>query len=229
MRAIKTQNGYTIVETLIVLAVTGAMFVVAAVMISGQVSRYQFRDGVLNSQNTVQSVINDVQTGYFSLATSSSAPCNSGDNTVPGDSNCVYIGKIVDFGVSGQVTTYPIIANIDSASPIGQPLSNLTYLSNRETIRLPGNMDYTPSPTSSGCCFAIIYTNYTNSAGVTSFNGGAQSVGLYGRSPTNNLVPLTAGKIICLQNGPRKAALVIGANRATNVEINYEPTASECP
>jgi type II secretory pathway pseudopilin PulG len=95
MRALKKQNGYTIVETLIVLAVTGTMFVVTVVLVSGQISRYQFRDGVLGSQQSIQSVLNDVQTGYFGLANSTTAACNSGSNSEPGDSNCVYIGKSI--------------------------------------------------------------------------------------------------------------------------------------
>lgn len=228
MRAQKTQNGYTIVETLIVLAVTGAMFLVTVVLVSGQIARYQFRSGVLNAQQSVQSVINDVQTGYFSLANSTTASCNSGSSSVPGDSDCVYIGKRINISNTGVVTTSPVIADISSNSPIGQPVANLIIVNNPETMNLPGNLDYTNSPLSTGDLF-VLYTNYPNGS-VTTFSGGAQAVGVFNQNGAGNIAEVSgAGKILCLQNGSRKAALTIGANRSLNVDVNYQPTAAECP
>ena len=228
MRAQKTQSGYTIVETLIVLAVTGAMFLVTVVLVSGQISRYQFRSGVLNAQQGIQSVLNDVQTGYFNLANSTTAACNSGSGSEPGDSDCVYIGKRISISSTGQVTASPVIADIDSNSPIGQPVANLIFLSSSESTALPSNVDYAISPLTPGDLL-VLYTNYPNGS-ITTFTGGAQAVGVFGQDGAGRVAEVVgSGKIICLQNGTRKAALSIGANRSLNVDVNYQPTAAECP
>ena len=225
MRAQKTQSGYTIIETLIVLAVTAAMFVVTVILVSGQIARYQFRGGVLNSQQSVQSVLNDVQTGYFNLADSTSAACNSGSNSEPGDSDCVYIGKRIAISNSGALKAYPLIADIDTGSPIGQPVAGLTEINTPETTQLSGSLDY--SNPSAGDVY-VLYTNYPNGSSTT-FNGGAQAVGIFGRDSSGNIGILSTGKLICMQNGTRKAVMKIGVNGALNVDVSYQPTAAECP
>lgn len=100
----KQENkGFTIVETLIVLAVSSFLFAIISVSISGQVQRYRHRDAMYRLQQEVQNVINDVQTGRFNISSdgnsnsetlvgkkilfclnNSSSPCSSGDVTSNG-------------------------------------------------------------------------------------------------------------------------------------------------
>jgi type II secretory pathway pseudopilin PulG len=225
MRAQKTQSGYTIIETLIVLAVTAAMFVVTVILVSGQIARYQFRSGVLNTQQSVQSVLNDVQTGYFNLADSTTAACNSGSNSDPGDSDCVYVGKRITISNTGALSAYPLIADIDTNSPIGQPVANMIEINSPEVTNLSGSIDY--SNPASGDIY-VLYTNYPNGS-TANFNGGAQAVGVFGRDGSGNIAQLPTGKLICMQNGTRKAVLKIGVNGAMNVDVSYQPTVAECP
>jgi type II secretory pathway pseudopilin PulG len=234
MRAQKTQSGYTIIETLIVLAVTGTMFVITAILVSGQIAKYQFKDGVLNAQQSMQGILNDVQTGYFGLSNFAVASCDTGSTTVPGDSDCVYVGKQVEINNNGTVVTTPLLSDVDSGTPIGKPApyapgTELTYHIGTQTTQLSTSIDYSNSPLTPGV-FYVLYTNYPDGS-LTTFNGGGQSVAIFGVDSSNNVTEFNtaSGKIICLQNGNRKAALKIGANRSLNVETNFGPTAAECP
>ena len=60
---LKKQKGFTIVETMIVLAVTGVLFFSVSLLISGQTERYRYRDSMYRLQQQVQNVINDTQNG----------------------------------------------------------------------------------------------------------------------------------------------------------------------
>lgn len=98
--------GFTIVETLIVLAVTGALFLSAAIMIAGRQSRTAFDQSIRQVQSQIQQVINEVSVGYFpdtnfSCSASPSGPvlstaASGGQGT---NSGCIFNGKAIQFAV----------------------------------------------------------------------------------------------------------------------------------
>lgn len=57
--------GFTIVETLIVLAVTSALFVSAMVLISGKQARTEFQIGARQLEQQIRSQINQTENGYY--------------------------------------------------------------------------------------------------------------------------------------------------------------------
>ncbi|MFZ1249563.1 MAG: hypothetical protein WAQ24_04550 [Candidatus Saccharimonadales bacterium] len=59
-------KGFTIVETMIVLAVTGSIFVMAALLINGRQNKTDFQVGIRNLQQQFQQVINQIASGYYS-------------------------------------------------------------------------------------------------------------------------------------------------------------------
>lgn len=105
---VSRDGGYTIIEVLIVLGVTGVLFVSAAIMISGRQNRTAFEQAVREIQSQIQQVADEVATGYFPdtdfscsagpsgpvLATTSSA----GQGTKSG---CIFLGKVMQFDVGG--------------------------------------------------------------------------------------------------------------------------------
>lgn len=56
-------RGYTIVEVLIFMAVSGLMFVMAVVFVSGKQANAEFRQGLYVVNSDIRSVINDVANG----------------------------------------------------------------------------------------------------------------------------------------------------------------------
>ncbi len=59
------QEGFTIVEVLIVLAITGVLFLVAALYLSGKQSKTEFAVGIRQVQQQFQQIINETQSGYY--------------------------------------------------------------------------------------------------------------------------------------------------------------------
>ncbi len=58
-------DGFTIIEALIVLAVTGVLFVSIIGVVSGKQSKAQFMQGINSIRGEIEQVINEVQSGYY--------------------------------------------------------------------------------------------------------------------------------------------------------------------
>ncbi len=105
-------GGYTIIETLIFLAVTSGLFIIAVSFMNGKQSRVQFDQAVRDFDSNLQDVINDTATGYYP---NNSVTCVSVDNTdtpptflpaggpvVQGiNGGCIFLGKSIQFGMAG--------------------------------------------------------------------------------------------------------------------------------
>lgn len=112
----KTPFGYTIIEVMIFLAVSGFMFILAAAFISGRQARTEFRQGMNEVKSQVQDVINDVSNGYFPQ--SDSLACTGGGAAGPSfagvgqtqgtHKGCVFMGKVIQFGRGGDPSRYDI-------------------------------------------------------------------------------------------------------------------------
>lgn len=104
----RNSNGFTIIEVLIVLAVTGMLFVSAALLIAGRRAQTEFNQAIRQVQSQIQQVINDVATGYFPNTNSfqcsaggSGPVLTSGSGTQQGaNSGCIFLGKAIQFGVT---------------------------------------------------------------------------------------------------------------------------------
>lgn len=114
-------KGFTIVETLIVLAVTGAILISALALINGRQSRTQFTVGIGQVQQQVQQVISEVKNGYYPnngnitcVATASGPYLTQASNGQGQNGSCIFLGKAIQFwpsGQSDQMTIIPIAAN----------------------------------------------------------------------------------------------------------------------
>lgn len=116
--------GYTIIEVLIVLAVSGMMFVIAANFINGKQGKASFAQGTNEMASQIQNTIEQVTDGKFSdipLNCSfafSPTPGNSLTTVTSGtpsrqqgvNSQCVFLGKLLRFYTSQNATTYRVIS-----------------------------------------------------------------------------------------------------------------------
>lgn len=100
-------NGYTIVETMIFLAVSGLMFLSAMFFLGGQQARNEFATGIKDIQSKLTDMMNDVSTGYYNNATDFKCVNNSNAPEVTGGANslgtnaaCIYVGKALQFAPS---------------------------------------------------------------------------------------------------------------------------------
>lgn len=108
MKRRTSAEGFTIVESMIVLAVTGAMFIIAMVAFNGQQERTRFSQATRDAESRISDIANDVSTGYFPEAADwvcrpqsgaspqiVNQPNAGGQGTNEG---CIFLGKAIHFG-----------------------------------------------------------------------------------------------------------------------------------
>lgn len=105
-------GGFTIVESLIVLGVTGVLFVSLVGMVSGQQSKARFKSAMNDITSHIQMQINEVSTGYYPNAGNFSCTVqtiggvrrpaiSSGVNTQGTNPACTFIGRVVMYAIPG--------------------------------------------------------------------------------------------------------------------------------
>lgn len=130
-----SSRGFTIVEVLIVLAVTGALFISAVVLITGRQGQTEFDTAIHDAQSQIQQTVTEVSNGFypnlgnFSCTASVSGPIISSGNTGQGsNTGCIFLGKAVQFAMPNtdpqQFDTYSIAALQRNAS--GNEISSLS-------------------------------------------------------------------------------------------------------
>lgn len=141
LRSIKSSRGYTIVESLIFLAVSGAMATAVMMLIAGQQGRAEFQSAIREFEVILQDVSNDIETG-FSSASGSNCRFNGNDAQLlpPSSGNrCVFVGKVLQFGVDGDDSKLAIHTVVGrQRTPAGQ---EATTLSSAQAQVLPGGVE----------------------------------------------------------------------------------------
>jgi prepilin-type N-terminal cleavage/methylation domain-containing protein len=93
-------RGYTVIEVMIVLAISGAMFVMAANFINGRQARTSFTAGVNETASRLQGIIEQVRNGQYTdididcrLNGSTLAIAPAGSSQQGQNQDCIFIGK----------------------------------------------------------------------------------------------------------------------------------------
>ena len=211
MKDKKQQFGYTIIEVMIVLAVSGMMFVIAANFINGKQQRTSFFQGSNDMGNIIQKVIDDVTNGHYSdVSLSCTSPGGmvnvtgaSGD-TQGTNPNCVFLGKLVHFYRTSPTTpvqNYEIISIADARSASGdlsQPHPTVAMIGDLTIkAKIPQNLEVSKMKidTLSGTYTDGYAIGFVQSAGTIpditngKYSDGGQTVSLVYSSMTNKAVP----------------------------------------
>ena len=159
-------HGFTMVEVLIVLAVTSSLLIVAMVIISGRLQRTEFAVGSRQIRQDIEKVFNEASSGFSgsranfgcSGSTSGSAPVISSSAKSQGrNSSCVFLGKVIVLGDypirQGTLRVIPLAGNrvINDAATIPDQSERLPLPSGFEFYRA-----WTVAPdTSSPSAFAV--------------------------------------------------------------------------
>src|ERR1700761_7227045 len=103
--------GFTIIEVLIVLAISSALLISAAALISGRQAKTEFMTGINNTQQQIQQIINETASGYYpnagnftctgslvgGVVSFSNAASQQGTNA-----GCIFMGKAIQFGLGSS-------------------------------------------------------------------------------------------------------------------------------
>jgi type II secretory pathway pseudopilin PulG len=207
MRGGPPRQGYTIIEVMIFLAVSGVMFLIAAAFISGKQDQVQFRQSMNDINSQVQQVINNVINGYYPSGTSftcsvsgtgslSITPNSSGGNTqgtngginaTTGQGGCVYLGQVIQFGAgsSGQnPSDYGIFTVAGSQYGVNSSSGSVSTDPPDCFVAIPY-----PSSCSTGADPTAVYPINPVSVNLTQtnvFQGGMTVTGMYDTSNPSN-------------------------------------------
>lgn len=106
MERARKQRGFTIIEVLIVLAVTAAMFLLAVLSINGKQDIAEFQQAINDVRSSLQQQIDQVAAGDYSNTgnftcdgTSGSIVIDQGTNVQGSNDGCIYLGRVLQFGV----------------------------------------------------------------------------------------------------------------------------------
>lgn len=120
MKGGKRPLGYTLIEVMIVLAVSGLLFVIAANFISGKQGKASFQQGSNELVSRLQSIIEEVTDGQYAdvpMTCSATGPqvnlAAGGVQNQGTQSQCVFLGKLVHFTTrtddANKYEIYPLV------------------------------------------------------------------------------------------------------------------------
>jgi len=250
MKGGKRPLGYTIVEVMIVLAVSGVMFVIAANFISGKQQRTAFTAGSNEFATQVQTVATQVIDGQFSdVAFGCSAVAGSPQLSITAvgergqNPQCVFLGKFIHLVVgAGNKNTYEVfsIAGARTATSLAAAKATPIVDGNDLTLqkRVPQSLEIEKVQITKGGSTFDSYgvgfiQNLTADGG---FASGGNSVSLV-YSPglnssvkskpdataaiTNNLVEADAATI-CVTDGTRYAKILLGNTSPSAAKLSVK-------
>lgn len=154
----RKQKGYTIIEALLFLAISSALFSMTIIGMNGQINRSRFKQNMETIQLNINSVLDSVDKGY--TLSDGSRTCkvvgggnnvqiveNSGTQTGVNSSDCVFYGRDISI-CSGRnsndmvVSTY--LANNRIINQPGQ-YQPVNIASLQTTIPIPDGLDFVPT------------------------------------------------------------------------------------
>ncbi|HXR50105.1 MAG TPA: type II secretion system protein [Verrucomicrobiae bacterium] len=97
--------GFTIIETMIVLVVTGSLFVIIAATLTGRQNEAEFVHAIQSVQSQLQQAIDQVSAGFFPTvnltcsAGASSLTFAPNPNQQGANDQCVFLGSVIQFKV----------------------------------------------------------------------------------------------------------------------------------
>ncbi len=185
----KRSAGFTIVEVLIVLAVSGALMVSAVALINGRQNKTEFQTGINNVQQQIQQIINETTSGYYPNVANFTCIGNANGGVVKfaaGSTNqgandgCIFLGKAIQFGLgtSGDdpstLGVLPLVGNQYYTPPLAtapQPILTLAqavpralYPATAETSGAPPSNVVTKALMDYGLTFAASNGQCTSSS-----------------------------------------------------------------
>jgi type II secretory pathway pseudopilin PulG len=192
---LQSTRGFTVVETLIVLAVTSGLFILTAVAINGKQQKTDFQVGSRNLQQQFQQIINEAATGYYPSNTSFQCTVGIGANLqLTGGSNnqgenrdCTFIGKALVVGGDQHTDNYSVFSLAgrrvlsDGVTETRNPTeAKVTALSNavidtEQNVRLPNGLTFVGAGVGGALSNGEFAVNFMSS--FSSFSGAGADVG----------------------------------------------------
>jgi prepilin-type N-terminal cleavage/methylation domain-containing protein len=223
------QSGFTIIETLIVLAVTSSIFISASLLIAGQIERTQQKGGIAATGQYLQNTLNDVEVGIYPLPSTNpgcalggvaaSGIIISGTSNRGSNLDCAFAGKKVTFNSSNIVVDTVLVKATKTTSGW-----NTSELEPVPTLAQTYNYPYGITKDTATSVSYYVLNSLINPQLATDavFQTGAQNADFYSVGGGGALTKVdSTDQTIYLCNGNRKSYVKLNnAGGSVNVEYN---------
>jgi type II secretory pathway pseudopilin PulG len=152
MKGGRKAHGFTIIETLVVLGVSTALFVAVVATMQGRQGRTQFSQSIQDVKSQIQQVMNDVGSGFypdtnnFTCTANASGPSISAGTSKQGaNTGCIFLGKAIQFQVNNttgneQLQIYTV-AGLQKDTTTGKEVD--TYAAAKPVVIAPSTSNPT--------------------------------------------------------------------------------------
>lgn len=167
---IKTNNGFTIIEVMLFLAVTGALTITILASAGTSITQQRYRDSVSSLKSLIQTqytevanVVNSRDKDWTCTSSGEVVPVDGVAGEPRGTSDCVIMGRIVTINETGKtITSSNVIGHRTTGTPAEE--SDLAELTNNYTLTIsPIN----PDTTEVGWGAQVVKPKSTNAQPVT--------------------------------------------------------------
>lgn len=215
-------GGYTIVEALIFLAVSGAILISTLGLVNGRQEKTRFQQAVSETDQILQDIFNDVSTGFY--PSSSNISCSTDlstgkiititglDSEQGTNTGCVFIGKFIDFGINSSIMN--IYTMVGSTKTTSLSDTNIKFLGSggtagivdQKTNQADLEVNKIINPTTNKTYKSlIILSDLGSDTGGASISGNASKLKLYGydgniQDPIvpANVYPINDPFVVCM-------------------------------
>lgn len=233
-----SRNGFTIVEVMIVLAVSGALFASVVLMVNGKRATAEFYQAANSVKLEIEQIVNEVESGYSlgsgsytctvvgNVPTITATPAAQGSN-----SGCIFLGKTVHFSqaLNDRYGVYVVVGNrlaTDFAS--SSPRTSAILMETRQ-LHAGATLVYVRSgvgPTVGGFSLATGFTQ-TNTSSSGSQKVDVRPIGSANQTSAQMIAAINTnlsgvppnpagGVTVCLRSGAtdQSALLTVGGSNA---------------
>lgn len=185
---LRASQGFTIIEIMLVLAVSSIIGVAAIHLVSGRINTTNFSIGINDVQQQIQQVINETAAGYYpndgsftclpSIIPGNPLTFNSNPSAQGTNSGCTFIGKVIQFDPlnnPSEFIVYPLAGNqINSstgqvATTIAEtdptPIAPTTLNPNGANMTLTDQLLYGTDPVSMTATDPVVGVTQTSAVG----------------------------------------------------------------
>lgn len=144
-------SGYTIVEVMIFLVVSGILLISAMTLFNGQQRRTQFTNSVRETDARIRTIINEVGSGYYpsngfkcTVDGSGEILLETGSEEQGTNKDCIFLGKILSFSKdSSDYSVYTVVGKTKNGDELTTSLSdsNPTIIAQDEAEEGPDNTE----------------------------------------------------------------------------------------
>lgn len=220
-RKLAQKQGFTIVETLIVLAVTGVLFVSVIAAFGGRQQQVEFTQGINLVKTEIEQAMNEVETGYYPNAKNfkcqelpdGSLDIDEGESELTAteqgkNTGCLFLGKVLQFGIDGDMTRYDVLTIVGRQS--GESFIDATPQS-IESAREQRSLQF-------GLTLARMTYNEVNPVGAVGFftSYGVDDSGMASGNQVLQTVPVIGTGLGAPANSVSSSRMVNGYDTASN-------------